>query len=93
MCAPLLDGNPDEFGLMFWQPASRATYRVLLPKGSEVYVEPMGKTAGFKGFRLRRKTDESGREVIIFRLSDPPIRHRAGVRLQLKETRRASPLR
>ena len=93
MCAPLLDGNPDEFGLMFWQKVSRATYRILPPKGTEVYVEPIGKTREFAGFRLHRRTDESGREAIIFRLSDPPIQHRAGVRLQLKETRRASALR
>lgn len=91
MCAPLLDGNPDEFGLMFWQSVNRATYRILPPKGTEVYVEPIGKTEEFRGFRLRRRTDESDRQVIIFRLSDPPIGHRAGVRLQLKETRRTPP--
>lgn len=92
-CAPLLDGAPDEFALLFWQSTRRATYRVLLPKGTEVYVEPIGKSDSFRGMRLRRKADDGDRETIIFRLSDLPIRHRAGVRLQLKETRRASPLR
>lgn len=91
-CAPLLDGAPDEFGLMFWEPTHRATYRVLLPKGAEAYVEPVGRTESFKGIRLDRKVDDHGHETIIFRLSDLPIRHRAGMRLQLKETRQASPL-
>lgn len=89
-CAPLLDGAPDEFALKFFQPLSRATYRVLLPKGTEVYVEPIGKTTEFRGFRLSRKPDGKDRKTITFRLSDLPIRHRAGVRLQLKEARRAS---
>ncbi|GGM96669.1 hypothetical protein GCM10011609_38040 [Lentzea pudingi] len=92
-CAPLLDGAPDEFGLMFREPTRRATYRVLLPEGAEAYVEPVGRTESFKRIQLGRNVDDRGRETIIVRLSDPPIRHRAGVRLQLKEARRASPLR
>ncbi|SDO84477.1 hypothetical protein [Lentzea jiangxiensis] len=91
MCAPLLENNPDEFALQFWQPMSRATYRIVLPKGCEIYVEPIGNTADFTGFDLHRKMDDSGREVVVCRLSDLPIRHRAGVRLQLKEKRRTSP--
>jgi len=87
-CAPLLDGTPEEFVLKFYQPVSRATYQVLLPKGAEVYVEPIGKTAEFSGFELSRKADGTDRETITFQLSDLPIRHRAGVRLQLKEARR-----
>ncbi len=93
MCAPLLDGAPDEFALQFWQPVSRATYRISLPKGTEAYVEPIGRTEAFSGFRLRRKADDSGRETIIFRLSGLPIRHRAGVRLQLRKPPRESPSR
>ncbi|MDX3658402.1 hypothetical protein PV646_13925 [Streptomyces sp. ID05-26A] len=92
-CAPLLDGAPDEFGLMFWEPTLRATYRVLLPKGTEAYVEPLGRTDAFKGIRLQRRVDDGGQEMIMFRLSDLPIRHRAGMRLQLKEARRTPQLR
>ncbi|WP_394614088.1 hypothetical protein JNUCC0626_29970 [Lentzea sp. JNUCC 0626] len=88
-CAPLLEGAPDEFGMMFWERACRITYRVQLPKGAEAYVEPIGKTEDFTGVRLRRKVDDDGRETIICQLSDLPIRHRAGMRLQLKEARRA----
>ncbi|MET9628190.1 hypothetical protein ABZX92_12075 [Lentzea sp. NPDC006480] len=93
MCAPLLEGSPDEFDLMFWQTVRRSTYRVVLPKGIGVYVEPIGKTEDFKGFRWRKKAGDDGREVIVFRLSDPPVRHRAGVRLQMKQAHRAAPLR
>ncbi|WP_143116001.1 hypothetical protein [Lentzea xinjiangensis] len=92
MCAPLLEGSPDEFALLFWQPVHRATYRVLLPKGTEAYVEPIGKTEAFNRFRVRRKTDGEGREAVVFRLTELPIRHRAGVRLQLKGRRRPSPV-
>jgi hypothetical protein len=89
MCAPLMDGAPDEFALMFWEPIPRATYRVLLPEGAQAYFEPLGRTATFKSIRLRAKIDDGGREKITFRLSDLPIRHRAGMRLQLKDVRRA----
>lgn len=84
--APLLDGAPDEFGLMFWEPTHRATYRVLLPKGVEAYAEPIGRTESFEGVRLCRKVDDDGRQAITCRISELPIRHRAGMRLQLKET-------
>ena len=89
-CAPLLDGTPDEFVLKFYQPVSCASYRVLLPKGTEVYVEPIGKTVAFNGLQLSRTADDSDRETITFQLSDLPMRHRAGVRLQLKDAHRAS---
>lgn len=89
-CAPLLRGAPDEFNLMFREPTRRATYRILLPKGTDAYVEPVGKTTSFNGIRWRRKTDDHGHQTITFRISEPPVRHRAGVRLQLKNTRRAS---
>ncbi|GLY51953.1 hypothetical protein Lesp01_56090 [Lentzea sp. NBRC 102530] len=85
--APLLEGAPDEFGLMFWEPTHRATYRVLLPKGVEAYAEPVGRTESFAGVELLRRVDDDGREMIICRLSELPIRHRAGMRLQLKEAR------
>ncbi|MET9232556.1 hypothetical protein [Lentzea sp. NPDC003310] len=88
-CKPLLDGLPDEFGLMYWQPVKRATYRVVLPKGIEVVVEPISKTEGQTGLRWRRKVDTEGRETISFKVSDLPVRQRTGIRLQLKETRRA----
>lgn len=87
-CAPLLDGSPDEFALKFFQPVSRATYRVLLPKGAEVYVEPIGKTAAFSGFQLDGKADGPDRTMVTFQLSDLPVRHRAGVRLQLRQASR-----
>lgn len=89
-CAPLLSGTPDEFGLMYWQPVRRATYRVVLPKGIEVVVEPYGETEVISGLRWRRKVDNDGRETIIFKLSELPIRQRGGLRLQLKQTRRSS---
>ena len=92
-CAPLLDGAPDEFGMMFWEPTRRVTYRVLLPKGAEAYAEPMGRTESFAGVRLRRKVDDDGRETITCQLSDLPVRHRAGMRLQLKEAHHAQLLR
>lgn len=91
-CAPLLEGAPDEFGMMFWEPALRATYRVLLPKGAEAYAEPVGRTDSFQEVRLRRKVDDDGRETITCELSDLPVRHRAGMRLQLKESRRRAAL-
>jgi hypothetical protein len=89
-CAPLVDGTPDEFMVQYWQPVRRATYRVELPEGAEAYVEPVGISETFNGLRWRRKMDNNHRETITFKLSDLPIRHRAGVRLQLKESRRAT---
>ncbi|USX49529.1 hypothetical protein [Lentzea sp. HUAS12] len=89
-CAPLLNGTPDEFGLMYRQPIRRATYRVVLPKGIEVVVEPYGRTEVVSGLRWRRKVDDDGRETISFKLSELPIRQRGGIRLQLKESRRPS---
>ncbi|MCG8924224.1 hypothetical protein [Lentzea sp. CC55] len=89
-CRQLLEGAPDEFALLYWQPVKRAVYRIVLPPGVEVVVEPISKADEQTGLKWRRKVETDGKETITFKVSDLPVRQRTGIRLQLKETRRTS---
>ncbi|RAS64126.1 hypothetical protein C8D87_106532 [Lentzea atacamensis] len=86
-CLPLMEGSPDEFALMFAQPVAHAIYKVVLPTDTDAYVEPIGQTPD--GYRLDKCQDDMRRQTITLELFDPPVRHRAGARLELVKEQRA----
>ncbi|MFS8104328.1 hypothetical protein LFM09_45200 [Lentzea alba] len=87
-CLPLAEGAPDEFTLMFAQPVTHAVHRIVLPEGTDVYLEPIGQLD--KGYDLQKGQDDTNRRTITMELFDPPVRHRAGIRLELKKEQRAA---
>lgn len=87
-CQPLVDGSPDEFTLMFAQPVTHAVYRIVLPPGDDVYLEPIGPLD--VGYDLTKTSDDLDRRIITWELSNPPVRQRAGARLELRKNQHAS---
>ncbi|MFD4644548.1 hypothetical protein ACFWN2_45085 [Lentzea sp. NPDC058436] len=85
-CLPLIEGSPDEFAFMFAQPVTDAVYRVVLPRGHDVYLEPIGRLD--EGFELDKAWDDDERRTVTLMLTDPPLRHRAGARLELRRGQR-----
>lgn len=86
-CLPLVEGSPDEFSLMFAQPVAHAVYRVVLPTGTDAYLEPIGPLD--EGYDLRKDQDDLNTRSITLELFDPPVRHRVGARLELRKEQRA----
>ncbi|PSL52427.1 hypothetical protein B0I31_11399 [Saccharothrix carnea] len=84
-CAPLMrDRGPDDFTFRFRTPVVCARYRVALPRGADVYLEPLGFSEGDDGFELIRAVDGSGRPVFGIESTAVPLRENVGMRLELK---------
>jgi hypothetical protein len=86
-CLPLIEGSPDEFSIRCLQDVVHAVYRIVLPIGTDVYMEPIGEASA--ECRMSRDQDHDGRQAITLELSNLPARHCVGVRMQLKQRSRA----
>lgn len=85
MCRPLMrDQVPEEFSVRFLTPVFYARYKVVLPRGFDAYLEPIGFEEHENGFAAGPSTAEDGRPVFLFEGFDLPERRTIGMRLELK---------
>jgi hypothetical protein len=78
--APLLDGKPDTLTVSFKRPTGHVVSKLVLPPGTDAYVEPAGDPA-----LVEVCTGEDGsRKTVTFESFDLPAHQAAGVRLELK---------
>jgi len=85
MCEPLMrDRKPEDFTLRFLTPTTYASCRVTLPRGYDVYLEPVGFEEEENGFCAGPGTPENGRPVFLFDGFDLPEHRLLGMRLELK---------
>lgn len=85
MCTPLMrERKPDDFTLRFRTRAAYASCKVVLPRGCDAYLEPVGFEEDENGFYTGSSTSEDGRPVFLFDGFDLPEHRDVGMRLELK---------
>jgi hypothetical protein len=83
-CAPLMRGEPDEFTMRFTQHIEKATWRVVLPAGTQVYVDLIGLRADEDSYEVKQRvTGEGESEVRLTAYAIEPYRN-FGMRLDQK---------
>jgi hypothetical protein len=86
-CAPLMNGDPDDFVMTFTQHIERATWTVVLPPGTQVYVDPIGLRAGEDRYDVKQRVNGAGdTEVRLVARGLEPYR-KFGLRLDQKVKR------
>ncbi|QFZ17676.1 hypothetical protein [Saccharothrix syringae] len=84
-CEPLVRNRvPEDFVMRFQTPVVYASYKVVLPRGTDAYVEPVGFDENENGFFAGPSAEENGRPVFLFDGFDLPERRTIGMRLELK---------
>ncbi|MCE6999919.1 hypothetical protein LZG04_34655 [Saccharothrix sp. S26] len=82
MCAPLMrDRRPDRFQLRFATPVTYARYSVVLPRGYNACVEPVGFKEHQNGYSCGPVSNEDGRPMFLFEGFDLPVHEPVGMRL------------
>jgi hypothetical protein len=85
MCSPLMrDRVPDAYTLQFATPVVYARYKVVLPRGYDAYVEPVGFEEDRNGYACGPGKAEDGRPTFLFEGFDLPVHDNVGMRLELK---------
>jgi hypothetical protein len=78
--APLFRGEPDDFFMRFTRYIEKANLAIVLPPGTEVYMDLIGLRPEEDDYQLEQQVTESGTEVRLRAFAIEPYR-RFGVRL------------
>ncbi|MBP2323191.1 hypothetical protein JOF56_003576 [Kibdelosporangium banguiense] len=90
-CAPLMNGITDQFSFTFFQQqVEKVSYKIVLPAGQEAYWEPVGFESGDPNFSVDVAVGDDGRGQYFFQGLNLPVRHTAGIKLQLKSAKRGA---
>jgi hypothetical protein len=85
MCEPLVKKRqPDDYLLKFGRGADHVRYLIVLPAGKEAYYEPIGFDAADDRYKVDVDRSEVGLFKVILIAREVPVRHRFGLRLELK---------
>lgn len=88
-CAPLMNEVTDEFAFWFnQQQVEYVSYKIVLPAGHEAYYEPIGFEPSDTNFRIDATVSDEGRSQYLFQGFSLPVLMRAGIKLQLKGSRK-----
>jgi hypothetical protein len=83
-CAPLMTGQPDEFTMRFTQHIERANWKIILPVGTQVYVDLIGLRADEDSYEVKQRVNGAGEsEVRLTAHAIEPYRY-FGMRLDQK---------
>jgi hypothetical protein len=83
-CAPLMNHEPDEFVMQFTHHIERAAWTVILPTGTQVYVDQVGLKSGEDSFEVHKGVNSAGEsEVRLVARAIEPYRQ-FGMRLDQK---------
>jgi hypothetical protein len=84
-CAPLMGGKPDDFTMRFTRHIERTNYVVVLPPGTEVYMDPIGLRTGEDSYEVTQRVDGDGNTEVRLLAKDIEPYRRFGVRLDQKQ--------
>ncbi|MCE7002132.1 hypothetical protein LWC34_04720 [Kibdelosporangium philippinense] len=83
-CFPLMHGEPDDFVMRFARHIEKATWTIILPAGTKVYVDPVGLRPEEDSYEVRQRVNAAGDSELRLSVKDIEPYRRFGVRLDQK---------
>jgi hypothetical protein len=83
-CAPLMSGKPDDFVMRFTRHIERTNWAIVLPAGTEVYMDPIGLKTGEDSYEVKQRVDGDGNTEVRLTAKDIEPYRRFGIRLDQK---------